>query len=147
MTLRGHVIQAAITAAAAATVLDPWQTLVLASSVVLIDVDHYLDFVVVTGRFGLSEMFRFHDFVWERRGEVYGLSVFHTVEVFSLLAAAGWLWSEWAWVVLAGFLMHMAADAVFLYRNDALGTRAVSIVEYVVRRGGAGYPRYEDAEE
>ena len=141
MRLKAHAIQAGVAAAATAPFMEASEVVVLFLSVILIDVDHYFDFAVVTGRYGIRDMFKFHDFVWEKRDNVFGLSAFHTVEVFAALAALGFL-SHYFWIVLGGFLFHMAADMVSLYRIGCIHNRAFSLVEYAVSKKTytKGYP-------
>lgn len=141
MTLKAHTIQAGVAVAATAPWLNGAELTVLFLSVVLIDVDHYFDFVVVTRRYGLGDMFKFHNWVWKKRTEVFGLSAFHTVEVFALLWALGFM-SHYFWIVLGGFLLHMAADMIFLYRLGCIHNRAFSLIEYAVSKKTytKGYP-------
>ena len=75
MTLKQHTIQASIGSAILAPFLGV-DTIVFFLSMILIDVDHYFDFVIVCKRFGIRDMFRFHNLVWQKKEKVYGLSLF-----------------------------------------------------------------------
>lgn len=134
MRLREHAAQAVVTCAVASQFLGLAENAVLFSSIIFIDVDHYFDFALVCRRYGIRDMFKFHDWLWKNhRNLIYGISVFHTVEVFVLLFFFGFI-SRYSWVVLAGFLMHMSFDMLFLYYHGIFYNRAFSIIEYVVRK-------------
>lgn len=137
MTLRAHVVQATVGSAVAAPFLGA-DTVIFFASIILIDVDHYFDYVFVCRRFGLMGMFKFHDFVVENKRHVWGFSVFHTVEVFLALFILGF-WSYYFWVILSGFLVHFIFDLYSLYTQDALYSRAFSIIEYIFSKR-KGYP-------
>ena len=142
MRLSAHVAQAAVTSAVMTQFLAPVDNVVLFLSIIFIDVDHYFDFAVVCKRFGLWDMFKYHDWVWRFRDNVYGISLFHTAEVFALLFALGFV-SHYFWIILGGFLFHFLFDLIFLVRHDILFNRAFSIIEYVIRKSNPaskGYP-------
>lgn len=139
MTLKQHTIQASIGSAILAPFLGV-DTIVFFLSMILIDVDHYFDFVIVCKRFGIRDMFRFHNLVWQKKEKVYGLSLFHTVEIFLLLFILGF-WSHYFWLILFGFSVHLIFDLYYLYTHNSLLNRAFSIIEYIIRRNDSrGYP-------
>lgn len=139
MTLKQHTIQAAIGSALLAPFLGI-DTIIFSLSVILIDVDHYFDFVIVCRRFGIRDMFKFHSWVWHNRHALYGLSLFHTAEVFLLLFVLGF-WSHYFWLILFGFSIHLIFDLYYLYKQNCFFNRAFSIIEYLIRRNGSkGYP-------
>ncbi|MEK7829075.1 MAG: hypothetical protein AAB256_04745, partial [Deltaproteobacteria bacterium] len=60
MTLKQHAIQAS----AGSIILAPFlgfDVIIFFLSAILIDVDHYFDFVIVCKRFSIRDMFRFHN--------------------------------------------------------------------------------------
>ena len=144
MTIKAHTIQGAVAVAAAAPFMEATELAVLFASVILIDVDHYFDFAIVTGRYGIRDMFKVHDWIWRNRPDIFGLSAFHTVEVFVLLGGLGYV-NHYFWIVLGGFLFHMAADMILLYRLGRMHDRAFSLIEYAVskRTYTTGYPAPE----
>jgi len=147
MTWKTHTVQAAVTAAAASQYLTAGEVAVLFASIILIDVDHYFDFVVVCGRYSIRDMFKFHRYVWEHKYGIYGLNIFHTMEVFAALFVLGFL-SRYFWIALAGFAMHMALDLISLQHHGIIFNRAFSIIEYLVRRRdptAKGYPVPDEA--
>ena len=142
MTLKQHTIQASI----GSIILGPFlgiDTIAFFLSIVLIDVDHYFDFVIVCKRFGIRDMFRFHNLVWQKRETVYGLSIFHTAEVFLLLYILGFL-SHYFWLILLGFSVHLLFDLYYLYTQNCFFNRAFSIIEYLIKKNNRkGYPAPE----
>ena len=138
MPLKQHVVQASFFSLLFVPYLGV-ETLVVFLSMILIDLDHYLDYVVVCRRFSLRNMFRFHNWLWEKRTSVYAISLFHTLEVFLSLFLLGFL-HHYFWLVLYGFLIHYLFDLYFLYKNGCLCVRAFSIVEYFLKKGDKGYP-------
>lgn len=144
MTLRAHTIQASV----GSVLLIPFlgvDTMVFFFSMILIDIDHYFDYIFVCRRFDMRGMFKFHDFVCKSRESVYGFSLFHTVEVFLLFFILGF-WSYYFWIILSGFIVHFIFDIYGLYVGNALFSRAFSIIEYIIfrKKGGKGYPVVPD---
>ena len=108
------------------------------ASSVLIDGDHYLDYLCRNGfrDFSLKRMFTFYELLGQRGGEsdFLGLSGMHTVEfllmVYAVGVVTGWLWLK---AVLWGLLFHLLLDLVYLYRKGRMFQRALSIIEYAIR--------------
>lgn len=136
MTLKQHAIQAFVGSA----ILVPFlgiDTIVFFLSMILIDVDHYFEFAVVCRRFGIRDMFRYYDWTWQVRHThtIYGLSIFHTAEMFLLLFVLGF-WSYYFWLILFGFSVHLLFDLYYLYVHNCFFNRAFSIIEYIIRSRG-----------
>lgn len=134
MTLKQHAIQASIGSAILAPFLGI-DVAVFFLSVILIDIDHYFEFALVCGRFGIKDMFRYYDWILKENREIYGLSIFHTAEIFLLLFALGF-WSHYFWLVLFGFSAHLVFDFYHLYMHNHLLHRAFSIIEYIIKSKG-----------
>ena len=132
-----HILSGGIAASLLIPVLGVNSAVFWASSV-LIDGDHYLDYLYRNGfkDFSIRRMFTFHKLLFEEEENqnFLGLSVMHTVEfllgVYAVSALTGWVWLKAA---LWGMLFHMAIDLVYLYRQGRLFERALSIIEYVIR--------------
>ena len=142
MTWKTHTIQAAVTAGVASQYLTAIEAAVLFFSIILIDIDHYFDFVIVCRRYSIRDMFKFHRYVWEHKHGIYGINGLHTVEVFVALFFLGYINRLFS-IVLVGFLMHMALDLISLYYHGILFNRAFSIIEYIIRKrnpASNGYP-------
>ena len=137
MKAQYHALAGGIAAAALIPVLGIDSAVFFASSV-LIDGDHYIDYVYRTGfkDFSVRRMFSFHGLLLRRElgRDFLGLSLAHTVEALLLVYSAGgltgWMWSR---ALLWGMFFHMAFDLADLYRRGRLFRRAFSIIEYIIR--------------
>ena len=137
MKVEYHVVAGGVASAALIPVLGVNSAAFFAASV-LIDFDHYLDYIYRNNftDFSVKRMFAFNEFLYEKTNETLflGLSVMHTVEflllVYTVAALTGLAAIE---AILWGLLFHMVLDLVYLYRQGALFRRALSIVEYVIR--------------
>ena len=138
MRLREHIILGAVASLALAPTLRS-QTLVFLGASVLVDADHYLDFLYYS-RFRAwapRKMFTFHHYLWgqRHRSDLLALQIFHTLEWVVLLAAAA-AWTGWTamWVLLAGVLFHLGLDLPFLMYHGILSRRAHTVVGYFWKR-------------
>lgn len=137
MKLQYHAVSGGIVALVLIPVLGV-NSAVFWASAVLIDADHYLDYVYRNGfrDFSVKRMFEFHKYLFENgRGQDFlGLNVMHTVEALLLLYAvselSGWMWLK---AVLWGMLFHILTDLIYLYRLGRIFRRALSIIEYIIR--------------
>ncbi|OGR84976.1 MAG: hypothetical protein A2901_06975 [Elusimicrobia bacterium RIFCSPLOWO2_01_FULL_54_10] len=106
---------------------------------VLIDADHYLDFLYYT-RFrdwSVKQMFRFHGvlYKWRHRTDIYALEAFHTAEFLLAFLAVGLYYkSEPLLLAFAGFMFHMTLDLYRMNQWKRISARALSFVEYIVCR-------------
>jgi hypothetical protein len=132
-----HLVLGTVAAVALVPVLGT-HSLPFGVAAVLIDADHYLDYLYRNGfkDFSLRRAVQWHDFLIAqvRRNPFLGLSLFHTVEVLALTGllsfATGYLF---LWAVFWGMLFHFGTDLVHEFRHRLYFKRAVSLVEYVVR--------------
>lgn len=104
---------------------------------ILIDVDHFIFFVLRTGRYSPLEML-----AWFRKNDkqctansYYGLNIFHAVETFMLVAIAASYWPVLSWLLL-GMGFHLLLDLIWLYAHPVLSlqVRALSWTEHFLRR-------------
>lgn len=106
---------------------------------VLIDVDHYLEFIYHNRltNFSIRRMYDYHYLLgnyWPRP-EFLNLSVFHTVEFLSLFyLVALWLDSFMLKAALLGMLLHFFLDFIYLVSWGAANKRAYSIIEFLIRK-------------
>jgi hypothetical protein len=132
-----HVSLAAPLAAAIAWQAGPAPAAWFAGGAVLIDLDHYLFFILRTGRYNPVEMFTWFREADERctATSYYGLCVLHAAEAFVLVALAAIFLPVLAWLLL-GMGYHLLLDYIWLYRHPVLSmkVRAVSWIEHLVRR-------------
>ncbi|MEK7444424.1 MAG: hypothetical protein AABZ70_06185 [candidate division NC10 bacterium] len=139
MTLPEHIVLGGGAALAVSPVLGASGSLAFWAASVLIDVDHHLDYVYRNGfrDFGARGMFAYHDHLYARiRGGAFvGLSLFHTIECFLLVAAGAFWWhSGLLFAALWGMVFHLSLDLVRLAGKRAPFSRALSVVEYWIRR-------------
>lgn len=137
MKAQYHVLLGAAAASALIPVLGVNSTFFLVSSV-LIDSDHYIDYVYRNGfrDFSVKNMFIFHDLLNKnaQKSALLGLNLMHTIEflllVYIAVALTGW---TWLMALLWGMLFHMLVDVIYLWRRGILFRRAYSIIEYLIR--------------
>lgn len=132
-----HIVSGGVVASLLIPVLGVHSAVFFASSV-LIDGDHYLDYLYRNRfkDFSVKRMFTFHELLFTRgqKQNFLGLNIMHTVEFLLLLyAVAAFTGSALTMAALWGMLFHMLVDLVYLYRQDRLFRRALSVTEYVIR--------------
>lgn len=138
MKLREHIVLGGLASAALAPTLGA-QSLVFFASSVLIDVDHYWHFLE-SGRFrdfSVRRMFAYHAWLFgqTRRPEFLSINTFHTVEFFVLAGlVALQTGSPVVEAAILGGLWHMALDLIHQTWHGIPFKRALSIVEYALRR-------------
>ena len=137
MQARHHMIIGAVAASALIPVLGTNSLFFLAGSV-LIDGDHYVDYVYRNRfrNFSIRKMFQYYRLLKEKMtlGWV-PISLAHTFEALTLLLIScvifNWLW---LWAVFWGALFHFATDNIYFSVRNIKSRRVVSIIEYIIRR-------------
>lgn len=137
MEAKYHTLAGGIASAALVPELGVYSAAFFASSV-LIDFDHYLDYVYHNGftDFSVRRMFAYCDALEkESKGRSFvALSIMHTVEfillVYAVAYATGLVFME---AILWGLLFHLALDLVYLGSQRRLLDRAFSLVEFFIR--------------
>ena len=138
MTLKEHASYGAVVSAALYPVLGEKVAYFYFSSV-LIDADHYLDFLFYT-RFrdwSVVKMFRFHNQLaaWRHRKDLLALEAFHTAEFLLAFLAVGLYYKSQALLLMfSGLMFHMLLDLIRLTQWNCVSLRALSFVEYAVRK-------------
>ncbi|MBI4860064.1 MAG: hypothetical protein HY815_07345 [Candidatus Riflebacteria bacterium] len=139
MNLGAHVLVGGVASAG----LYPWLgaegAAVFLGASVLIDVDHYWHWIEHNRftDFGPSRMFDYHHRLSELmyRPGFLAICPFHTVEFFILVhLLATILDAPLLDIALCGFLFHLTFDLIHLASHRVIFKRALSIVEYWVRR-------------
>lgn len=139
MNLREHVILGGAAAAALSPVLGAQDSAVFWAASVLIDVDHYWEYVS-RNRFrnwSFRKTFEFHRVLFPRirDREFLALNLFHTAEWFLLVyLAAVWLGAGAIFAAFWGMLFHLGLDVTRLAWCRATFSRALSALEYWIRR-------------
>ena len=136
--LRDHVLIGGIAAIIASPALGAWGSFWFWTATVLVDIDHYLHFLLAT-RFkavGVKAMFRFHHELFERRNmpDFMILEVFHTLEFIALFGILAFNYFGLLRPVFWGIVFHMIVDFVHLSRYGILHKRPHSFIEYGWRR-------------
>jgi hypothetical protein len=114
---------------------------------ILIDVDHYVFYVLQFKKWDIRGMFDYYErFLPEQIESIpyAGVCIFHTIEVFIILGIASYYYS-FLFYLLMGMIFHYILDFIFLYQNKCLFSRAFSIVEHFIRakkHRSNGYPYY-----
>ena len=139
MKLRDHVVLGGGVALALSPVLGAQGSAIFWVASVLIDADHYGDYLHRNGYRDWSprRMFEFHRLLFPqiRRPDFLALSLCHTVEFFTLVyVAAAVLKSGALWAVFWGMCFHLFLDLIRLAWYQAVFSRAFSLIEYAIRR-------------
>ena len=105
---------------------------------VLIDVDHYIDFLYFAGfrNWSVRAMFRFHSILarWRNKPNLYALEAFHTMEFFAALLAVGiYFKSSILLLTFAGMVFHLFLDLIRLRQYNGVHLRALSFIEYWIK--------------
>lgn len=133
MKLNSHIKQGIILFPIIYYLSDLKTALIFITSFIFIDLDHYLLYICRRKEATIKEMFKYFDDIWENRENIYEICIFHTVEFFLSLFILGYFYRE-AWIILAGFFVHLVFDVYHLYKHNVVFTRAFSIVEYFIRK-------------
>lgn len=138
MTTRQHVLSGGIASLLLSPIIGLGAIPFWIGSV-LIDVDHYLEFIYHNRLtdFSLKKAHYYHYALGERlpRPELLNLSIFHTVEFFLLFyLGARWLGSPMLKAVLWGMIFHVLLDMVYLTRLGFAWKRSYSWIEFLIRK-------------
>lgn len=143
MTLTEHLVITGAAAAAFSPFVGGEDILLFAAGSVLIDVDHYLFYILRRKRFDIRGMFRYFDELQPIQKTIpyVGLCLFHTID-FLLFVGILALFHPLFLPLFAGLLFHFVFDMVDLYRKEVPFIRAFFLLEHAIRRRAAGYPYY-----
>ena len=118
------------------------EILLFSAGSILIDVDHQIFYMVRTGRYDVSGMFRyFREDVDKHLQQIpyLGICIFHTIEFLLLISILAVFNQPLRWL-LAGLALHMSLDIYDMIRLKVPFIRAYSIIEHLIRRRQSGYP-------
>ena len=137
MRARNHVLFGAVVSTALIPVFGPYSAVFFGASV-LVDADHYVDYVYRNRfqDFSIRRMFIFHEYLFRNGNSdnFLSLNLGHTAEAL-LICYIGSLVTGWAWMqaIFWGMLFHWLTDAVSLVSQGRLFQRALSLLEYIIR--------------
>jgi hypothetical protein len=106
---------------------------------VLIDIDHYIDFVYRNQctSLGIKKMFAYYDILadWKDKPNLLVLCVFHTIETMTgIYLISVWMNSDVIKAVFYGMVFHLILDIICMLRDRCLFLRVFSLIEYIIRR-------------
>jgi len=138
MTLRDHTI----IGGAVSIILYPFiglEAVWFFGASVLIDIDHYIDFIYHNGMkdFSPARMFLYHKILsrWLKDPEFLNMEIFHTVEFLTFILALALISKSPALAaVFFGLMLHIALDVIFLFRHKVLNKRVHSIAGYFIKK-------------
>ncbi|MFQ5427506.1 MAG: hypothetical protein ACE5EZ_00855 [Thermodesulfobacteriota bacterium] len=138
MCMRDHIIIGGAASAVLYVFTGP-AALWFFSASVLIDLDHYLDFVFHNRARDLSikRMFDYHSTLqrWWRDPAFLNMEIFHTAEFLIIfLSLAIILQSRIMALVFGGFIFHIILDMIFLLRHNIFNKRTNSLTSYFIRK-------------
>jgi len=107
-------------------------------SSVLVDGDHYVEYVYCNGfkDYSIKRMFEFYCLLSKSRKEpdFLSLNLMHSAE-FILLISVATAMTGWVWLIatLGGIFLHILLDLFDMYLHGILFRRSLSIIEYFIR--------------
>ena len=139
MKLQSHILAGAVGTTILYPILGPEKSLLFFTASVLIDTDHYIEYLWRTKfkDWSPKRMFRYFDHVTlhNKDKDNLGFSLFHTIEIFLAVYLIGVHLSPFLFVpIFLGMIYHMIFDIVWLSYHGVPTVRAFSIVEYFIRK-------------
>jgi hypothetical protein len=116
-----------------------WKAALFWAAEVLIDADHYWDYLWRSKFSDWSgwRMFRYYRLIDKYGNEknFYAISLLHTAEVFLLVYILARFWSYNFFItVFWGMVFHLFLDMVNLVYKKKFFIRAYSVIEYLIRK-------------
>lgn len=138
MKLKHHIICGSIVSLCLFPKIGFFSGIFWAASV-LIDVDHYIDFLYRNRltNFSFKKMFDYCNVIigWNNRPYLLGLSIFHTGEVIGgTYFISVWIDSDIGNAIFLGMVFHMFLDVLYLLRRGMLFRRVFLLLEYFIRK-------------
>jgi hypothetical protein len=134
MTLTQHTALTAVAAVVLAPFVDTVPLVVFAVGSILIDTDHYLEYVRRTKRLSVPGMFAYYNNIskTQRPGDYFGLHLFHTFEAFAVVALVA-LYQPLALWLFLGMAYHFLIDFTWLYRQGYQRVRAFTTTGHLLK--------------
>ena len=140
MRLQEHIIISSVAAVALAPAWGVQNSLIFLVSAVMIDSDHYLDYLYRTKAkdWSPARMFRYYDkmsLMEKNDPEMLGFSLCHNAEIFLLVyLLAVFTHLNLFMVILSGMFFHLILDMFWLKHNKVFFIRSYSLVEHHIRK-------------
>ncbi|MBE9527885.1 MAG: hypothetical protein IME99_01455 [Proteobacteria bacterium] len=134
-----HVILGSAASALLYPVLGAPEAITFFAGSVLVDIDHYIDYVYHNRftDFGIKKMFAYHGAIEGllRRPDMLNVEIFHTLEfMLPLYALSHYFESSLLGALFFGILFHIALDMINLLKRGLFFKRCNSLTEYFIRR-------------
>ncbi|MBI2118150.1 MAG: hypothetical protein HYT97_00820 [Elusimicrobia bacterium] len=105
---------------------------------ILIDLDHYIDFLYYSRfkNWSIKKMFKFHGTMssWKYRPNILALEAFHTMEFLLIFFFISFLThSKELSLFWFGMIFHLGLDVIRLQQLKIVNNRALSFIEYWIR--------------
>mgnify|MGYP001598344368 CR=1 FL=1 len=139
MKLREHLVIGGITAVFLYFRWDLWRALLFFTAAVLIDADHYWDYLW-RSRFidwSPARMFRYYNLFNDNSSDkrCLAFSFLHTAEIFLLVYVLARFWNFGFFITIFwGMLFHLFLDVTDLTYKRKPFLRAYSVIEYWLRK-------------
>ncbi len=131
--IKTHCVQAALSSAAIYPFAGGANAAAFGMTIVLIDLDHVIEYVRQTGSPKVWGVFPCCDIIHSNLPTgFFVFNAFHTLEVLLLTGLLGLLHPVFFYIT-AGALWHCALDLYMLARAKKTFRRALSIADYVIR--------------
>ena len=139
MKLREHLIIGGVAMAVLYSHWGLWRVLLFWGAEVLIDADHYWDYLWRSKFKDWSgwRMFRYYDLTLKRLHDksYLGFSLLHTAEVFIAVYLLAWRWNHIFFITIFwGMVFHLILDIIWLAHKKRFFIRAYSVIEYFIRK-------------
>lgn len=96
----------------------------------LIDVDHYIYYVLRFKDLSLKKSYKYFEEYPEKRHFSDILFIFHTVEFFGLLIILSF-YNDIIFLIFTSVSLHQILDMILLYKIDAFESRAFSLIMWL----------------
>ena len=139
MKLREHLIIGGLAMVVLYPYWGPWRAFLFWGAEVLIDADHYWDYLQRSQFQDWSgrRMFRYYDRITEHLHDknFFAISILHTAEVFVgvYLLANYWNYTFFM-TVFWGMVFHIFLDMIYQLKLKCFFVRAYSVIEYLIRK-------------
>lgn len=133
------MLAGAVAAVFAGVFLGAWGAFIFWITTILVDVDHYLQFLRYGGgkHLSIKKFLAFHVYLFQdvrNNDKFLTVHLFHTAEFVALAAVAAFMLAHpYGWAALAGIIVHILTDFRHLARHGVYGRRANSYLEYFRR--------------
>ena len=103
-----------------------WWVLLIFASAILIDVDHYMTYIIRFKKFNLKEAYWYFRNISKYKNNKKILLLFHTWEFLAALLIAGFFY-QIIWYIFLGFFTHILEDIYDYYTKNKVYRRRLSL--------------------